>query len=342
MAATRGSVWTRPGFVAANVSDSDEAAAVREWLAANEEDIPDREPTELELIEGKFGADPRDWQDTVMSYVGNAVSHYANNNGYDDIWFNTQFRNYGQGMMEYIEGSLLAGADNLLPKGPIGGMLRAALNVSGAGENPASMGRDYYMNTEQGVNQMIDMALQYFGNAAGIELARAPASGGRGRGRSGPKKPTAEEIRRQFDIDELSNAVNGMNQTLVLEEHANPKGLAREYVEAIVKTGGETKIDFETYVRTRIEKTGRYKSIYRNKPEALTAEAYMAPYIGASTQVVGGGDEAAEVAIGGAQFGSTAEQFGERLKRTEAVTGSSNFISGMENRLEDLNSIFKG
>lgn len=330
-------------FIAANTEagSQEEADLIREWLRQGEggPEAPDKEPTELEFIEDKFGFDPRDWQDIVMSYVGNAVNHYANNNGYDDIWFNTQFGNFGGPMMAFIETSLLSGADNILPSGPIGGVLRAALGVAGQHESPATMGREFYTKTEVGVNQMIDIALQYFGNAAGIELARAPAS--RSRGRSGPKKPTAEEIRKQFDIEELSNAVNGMNQTLVLEEHANPTQVAREYVEAIVATLGETKIDFETYVRSRIEKTGRYKSIYRNKPEALTAEQYMAPYIGASMQVVGG-DEAAEIAIGGAQFGSTAAQFGERLKRTDAVTGSSGFINGMESRMRDLNSIFKG
>ncbi len=331
-------------FIAANTEAGSQAEAdlMAQWLGSGgTADVPDRDPTEEEHIVDKYGADPRDWQDTIMSYVGNAVSHYANNNGYDDIWFSTQFRNHGEGMMSFVESSLLQGADNILPSGPIGGVLRAALGVAGAHENPATMGRDYYMNTEKGVNEMIDIAIQYFGNAAGIELARAPAKGGRGRGRSGPKRPTAEEIRKQFDIEELSNAVNGMNQSLVLEEHANPTQVARDYVEAIVKTHGETKIDFETYVRGKIEATGRFKSIYRNKPEALTAEAYMAPYMGAATQVVGG-DEAAEIAIGGAQFGSTAEQFGQRLKRTDAVTGSAGFIGGMESRLQDLNSIFKG
>jgi hypothetical protein len=196
---------------------------------------------------------------------------------------------------------------------------------------------NYYKTTSSGLNEMIDFARNWFGGNAGIQLA--PARGPRGP--SGPKKPTAQEIRNQFDIAQLTDEVNKMNQALVLEEHGDAKGLARKYVDAVVSTGGEKQIDFSTFVRSSIEKTSRFKSIYRNKPEHLSAEQHMAPYLQQASGFAAP-DKAAEIAIGGAQFGASAQQFQERLKRTESFTSSAPFINSLEGRMSELNSIFKG
>jgi hypothetical protein len=110
-------------------------------------------------------------------------------------------------------------------------------------------------------------------------------------------------------------------------------------VEAIVATKGEKTIDYNTFVRKRIEGTSRFKSIYRNKPEHLKAEQYMAPYLQLATQHASPRD-ADDIALGGAQFGASAQQFQERLRREQTTTAP--FISSLESRLEGLNSLFKG
>ncbi len=195
----------------------------------------------------------------------------------------------------------------------------------------------YFTTTQDGLNEMIDWARNWFGAAAGIQLT-ADRGGGGGRG---ARKPTAEEIRNQFDVKQLADEVNKMNRALVLEEHADPMGVARQYVDAVVSSGGEKKIDFSTFVRGQIEATSRYKSIYRNKPEHLAAEQHMAPYL-QNAMGFARPDEAADLAIGGAQFGASAQAFQQRLQRTDSFTSSAPFIASLEGRLGELNSIFKG
>ncbi len=132
-----------------------------------------------------------------------------------------------------------------------------------------------------------------------------------------------------------------MNRALVLEDHKDPRKVARQYVDAVVKGKGEKKIDFATFVETRIEKTARYKSIYRNKPEHLSAGQYISPYLQSAQQFAAPAD-AADIAIGGAQFGASAEQFRSRLQREDSFTGSAPFIQNLEGRMQDLNNVLKG
>jgi len=333
------------GFVVADThsgTDAAEAAAMREALERQRaEDLAasqgkeDKPLTTHERIDDEFGRDANAWMSIAVQGMAAALSKYAYDNGYDDNWMNTHGDEM-QSTLHWLENELMMNADNMFNRMP------PAFLASQAG-TAQGMGRAYFMDTAEGVNKLIDTAIMRFGSLTGLKLERQkqkPSGSGRGSGR-GSAGPTADEIRKQFDIKELSNAVNNMNRSLVLEEHADPTRVARAYVEAIVRTKGETKIDFETYVRDGIEKTGRYESIYRNKPEDLTAEQYMAPYIQSATEVVGG-DQASELAIEGARGGHTGQQFGQRLKRTDEVTGSSGFINGLESRLTQLNSIFKG
>ena len=195
----------------------------------------------------------------------------------------------------------------------------------------------YWTTTTVGMTQLIDWARNWFGAAMGVKLS----AGRSGSGARGARGPTAEDIRNQFDVKELSEQINILNRALVLEEHDNPLALAREYVDVVVSTLGEKKVDFETFVRERIEGTSRYKSIYRNKPDHVSAELFMAPYF-RTAMGFARPDEAAEIAIGGAQFGASAEDFQQRLRRTDTVTGSSAFINQLEGRLTNLNSVLKG
>jgi hypothetical protein len=109
----------------------------------------------------------------------------------------------------------------------------------------------------------------------------------------------------------------------------------------MVEHMGKKKIDFDTFIRNKARETARYASIYRSKPDALTEEQFLQPYYQSALQIVRP-DNADEVAIGGAQFGSDASTFAARLRRTDESTSSSNFINELEQRMTGLNNLFKG
>jgi len=159
-----------------------------------------------------------------------------------------------------------------------------------------------------------------------------------GGGRSGP---SAEDIRNSYDIDQLSDQINEMSRGLLLEENPNARAMASSYVDVMVKSRRQKKVDFATFVRSEIEETDRYKSIYANKPDHLAAEEYMTPYITAAHQMARP-NAAPSIAIGGAQFGASGSQFAARLQRTNSNVTSSRFVNELEGRLTSLKDVFKG
>jgi len=301
-------------------------------LAANAPDEPERVPTRQEQTEDRFGPDQFDWAQIVTSHVGSSLAQWEKNTG--------QPKGMGAHVFKQHAGDLFNNLQTDLFEANTGS--RSFFNeindvTSEQMQQMDVRAKEYYTTTSEGVNKMIDYALNWFGGAAGIALPKITGGGGGG----GRRGPTAQDIRNQFDIEELANAVDDMSRSLVFEPHKNSKALAREYVEAIVKSKGEKKPDFATYVEGKIENTSRFKAIYKNKPASVSARQYIAPYFQQASSVARPGD-AADVAIGGAQFGATAEQFRSRLAREDSVTGSAPFISNLEGRLGELNSIFKG
>jgi hypothetical protein len=195
--------------------------------------------------------------------------------------------------------------------------------------------------TPEGLQELAEWAINWFGGKVGIPLSSVRSGGGRGGGGGGARGPTAQDIRNQFDIKELANMVNDMNRQLVFEEHPNAMALASQYVDAVVATKGEKKMDFATFVEEKIKATSRFKTIYRQKPEHLSAAEYMSPYLQAASGVMRP-DAAADTAIGGAQFGASPEAFKDRLMRSNEVRTSAPFIQGLENRMSELKQVFKG
>ena len=172
----------------------------------------------------------------------------------------------------------------------------------------------------------------------GIESGSTSGSGG---GSGARKFPTEEEIRQQFDVDQLALSAQNTWRGLLLDENADPRALAREYVDAVVATKGQQKLDFNTFVINRAKNSARYGAIYKNKPASMTEGQFISPYLQAAQQVVGSTDEATELGMKGAMFGASSPAFQARLQRTDAVTQSAPFITGMENRLTDLRKVFR-
>ncbi len=290
------------------------------------------EPTLAET----FARGTFDWTAIIGSHVFESLFAWEEDTGQLEGMADNQFSVYAKSMYSAIYNKFL------LPGNP---QFSNFLGVNDVSETTAKQLVEkrlrYYQTDPNGMAEMIRFGIQFMSGQMGVPLSSVPRDSGGGSGRRGASGPTAQDIRNQFDIEELSSSVNDMSRMLVFEPHRGAKALAREYVELIVKGKGEVNVDFETFIRADIAKTARFKSIYRNKPEALKAEQYMAPFFQAARSVARP-DEAADLAIGGAQFGADPASFSQRLARTDAVTGSAPFINNLEARLGDLNEIFKG
>ncbi len=293
---------------------------------AETSDVP---PTISEAFaEGQF-----DWMKIIRSHVFDSLRAWEGATGQLDGMADNVFFQYQAPMWNALHSQFLSPSARTTH----------FLGVNDVSELQQTQIQDrrtqYYRSTQEGITEMIQFGIQFMGGQMGAPLSFVAPSGSGGR--RGAGGPSAQDIRNQFDIEELSTAVDDMSRMLVFEPHRGAKQLARQYVDLMVKDLGKKNIDFETFVRADIAKTARFKSIYRNKPEALKAEQYMAPFFQQARSVVTG-DEASDIAIGGAQFGADPQAFASRLARTDAVTGSAPFINSLQGKLQGLNQIFAG
>ncbi len=163
-------------------------------------------------------------------------------------------------------------------------------------------------------------------------------SGGSGRGASGP---SAQDIRNRYDIDELAQGADSIWRNMLMDTPKSSRSIAKGYVDEMVRTKGEKRIDFVAYVRKRAMETNRFSVLYTNKPDSIEPEAYLARYAGVAAQVLAP-KNVEEAATGGARIGADAASFGAKLARSDEVTGSAPFINGLENRMRNLSKVFRG
>jgi hypothetical protein len=165
-------------------------------------------------------------------------------------------------------------------------------------------------------------------------------------GPRGPRKPTPQEIRNQFDVDQLTNAVTEMGRRYLVEEYPKARQVAQLYVDEVVRTGAEKTIDFETFVKARLRQTPRWQQIYRNKAAGVDELAYLDPYVRAASAAIGGGSgntqQLSELAGGGAALGSSPDAFAARLQKTDQIQNSAGFISNLESRVSGLANFLRG
>jgi len=184
--------------------------------------------------------------------------------------------------------------------------------------------------------------MTYFSAVSGLDFAEIKPKGGGG----GRRKPTAGEIRAMFDEDQLTEAVNDMWGAYLVEDAPNARAIAANYIDAIVATGGEQEIDFETYVLGKIRATNRHKLVYRNKPAGIDELQYISPYVQSATTVIGGGGRsgatASDVAAGGAALGASGAAFSDRLARTPQHQQTKGYINELEQRVRDVKDILRG
>lgn len=202
------------------------------------------------------------------------------------------------------------------------------------------------LNSPEGIGYVYQMARMWLGNRDPRIVNAMRAEDGKstddrtGRGGGGGGRMSADQIRAQFDIDQLANNARDIWRGTLLDEPRDARGMAKAYVEAIVRNPDQ-KLDFETFITKQAEGTARYASLYRNKPAGMAPQQYLMPYLSQAQQMARP-KEAVNIAAGGAQLGADPNAFRSRLGRTNAVTTSAPFISSMEQRMAGLKRVLKG
>ena len=200
---------------------------------------------------------------------------------------------------------------------------------------------DYITTDPNAISLLLTHAWNRFSALNGMFGEFTGAGGASRGGGGGSRRPTAQDIRNRFDIDALSQQANSIWRNILLTTPANSRSLAKSYVDQVVAGKGEKALDFNAFVRKKAMETNRFAVIYENKPEDLEPEAYLQRYAQSAAAVLRPAN-VEDIAIGAARFGSDSGTFGARLERTDEVTGSSAYINGLENRMRNLNKVFKG
>lgn len=265
------------------------------------------------------------WQETVFDQIHNDIDAIADKYDMD---------------LNYLEGWFGGQKDNLVNH--IDTLLQLP---SGYADHPTSRPINVDPTTPEGMQEIIYEARKWVGTrwpAFNEALSGSISSGGGGGGRRGRRRPTAAEIRSQFDVEQLTNTINQMSQALLLEEAPEARSMAKAYVSAIV-ANPDQKLDFETFVREKLLAKPRAKMIYQNKPEGLSEEQFLQPYVQAAQQRIGPGfgDQLSDIAIGGARMVSSPQTFQARLNRTRQVQSGAPFLSKLGQRLSSVREVLR-
>lgn len=191
-------------------------------------------------------------------------------------------------------------------------------------------------------NVMLNLGLQYLGARLPFEMPEGGGGGGRrgggGGGRRGGGGPTAADIRKSFDIEQLANTANSLSRTYLIQDLDDPQRLARSYVDAVI-ADPDQKLDYKTFVERQLKKDPRWNIIFKNLPNGMDEAMYIQRYVQQAAAVLGGGDEATQRAFEGAALGAGAEAFSQRLAKSRAVRSSSKYVNRMEDRLRGVADI---
>lgn len=303
----------------------------------------DLDPDER-LVYGQFGLtgvgtlDPTSWLDNVQTIIGTELVTFGDARGWprDQMLqiLDGNAEEFWQWMNNYLKEADDAVAD-------------AAPWVDAAGvpnNNRLRQGSEYLTTTTEGFTQLLNHARQFFNmRITGLDkwYQRGGMSTVNLNRDSGSRSLTPQEIRQKFDLDQLADRATALWRSYLLDEPTDARAMAKAYVDAVVDTKGEQVIDFDTFISKKVKDTTRYASVYRNKPESVGEQEYLQPYFQAASQVLRP-ENAAGAAIGGAQFGASAEAFGARLGRSNEVRTSAPFINSMEERMRSIGKVFRG
>ena len=269
-----------------------------------------------------------DWQTKLRTDVVSAIEKWASVLGVEKFVLDSYVRDSWDMALHYVNSkvAVLNGTWNVDPE---------------LGDDPRGPAPNV-LNPAQ-YNAIWEAATEFYSKRLGFDVVGdVPRVGGGG----GSRGPTAAEIRSQFDMDQLEDAVQQMWGQHLFEDTTKAKSIAKQYVDAVVQNYGKKEVDFKTFVLNRIEKSPRYQMIYQNKPEGMSALEYVAPYASMANSVVGGGSGDTKrwgtLAAGGAALGASPDAFAERLKRTDEHQNSVGFINGLESRVRNIKNVLRG
>lgn len=267
-----------------------------------------------------FGGTGVHWQDALYETVLDQVTRSAKEQGMFPDMAEAYVNQTWPDVLDYIHGEVFGS------------------NYPGSAEDSFGI----YTGSASGLQRLARIALNFVGNQTG--LGSLTGGGGGGGGGGGPTLPTADQIRANFDLNQLAQRAGDLWRGMLVEEPKDARGVARAYVEAVVKTRGQQKIDFDQFVRERIKSTPRYAMMSAGKPEGMDYEAYIAPFINSANQILGGNQGRGGVSgvIGNAAaLGSDPQSFRERLMRSDTVTGSSNYINSLQEKTAGVSRILR-
>jgi hypothetical protein len=294
-----------------------------------------------------FKATSSSWQGQIRTEMKQFLRRLGPQPGLQDMTLATQFDNDWDDFMRAI--SRFAHT-NFQPQHS-GQNSEDISDFERSGGNPTNVSGPTYNGKinpldKDGLQYIFEQGVIWAANrygADGKSVARALGQGGGGGG--GRRGPSAQDIRNQFDVEELTDFVTTIGRGLLVEEIPNARQIATQYIEEQVRHKGQKEIDFQTFVTTRLEKTGRYKQLYRNKPDGMDPATYLAPYVAAAQQALGGGtdtNEYGDVVAGGAALGANAQSFAARLRRTDKMRNTAGFIGSVEGRMSRLSDVLRG
>lgn len=195
--------------------------------------------------------------------------------------------------------------------------------------------RQFFTNTPEGLNILAQVSLQWIeSKVPGLKLVGGGGGGG------GAKPPN---IRAMFDLDQLAADVTKLTQAYLLQEHSDPRGVARAYVDAVV-ANPEQKLDFETFVISRLKANPRWTTLYKHKPAAISELQFMSQYTNIGQQMLGanrGWDWSGEQ-FHAVAAGADPQAWGERLERSNSYTSQAPYVAKLQERIAGLSDILKG
>lgn len=197
----------------------------------------------------------------------------------------------------------------------------------------------FYTQSAQGLTALTNIALQWAGSR--IPALRTALTGvGGGTGRTGP---TAAEIRASFDLSQLATNVSKMARGYLLQEHEDPRAVARAYVDAVVANPAQ-KLDFQEFVLNSLRANPRWNTLYKNKPAALDELQYIGQYTSQAQQLLGAnrGQDWSGEQFNAMAIGADPQAWQQRIERSNTYTSQAPFVAKMQERVSGLSQILKG
>lgn len=284
--------------------------------------------------------DSSDWRMKIQTQLAADLRAFAEKAGYPAFTLDSWLRDQMDSLMRWVEPFVLT-QDAL-------NEIRASIPEGSAGGPATAVTAPFYEglanpHVPEGLTHIYGLlrdkiAIQFPG------FSGDTGGGAGGGGGGGSRLPTSSEIRQMYDMDQLTDQAQKLARAYLVEDHPDPRGIAKAYVDAVVSSKGQQKIDFTTFVKGRLERTPRWQQIQRGNKTGIDPLEYVSRYAQQALQTLGGnrGQGIGDVAAEGAALGGAPGTFQKRLEREDAVRNQSTFISGLEKRISGIANVLRG